>query len=69
MNDNEFASNSPQNDASPSPSPPVIAATAQIHRSSSPGSSAKSQVIDNKFITKIEIGASTAQHESDGILS
>ena len=34
-----------QNDASPSPSAPVIAATVQIHRSSSPGSSAKSQVI------------------------
>ena len=50
MNDNEFASNSPQNDASPSPSPPVIAATAQIHRSSSPGSSAKSQVIHYKLM-------------------
>ena len=35
-----------QNDKSPSPSPPVMAASVQIHRSSSPGSSAaKSQVI------------------------
>ena len=48
--DIEFDSNSPQNDASPSPSPPVIAATAQIHRSSSPGSSAKSQVIHYKLM-------------------
>ena len=63
MNYYEFASNSPQNDASPSPSPPVIAATAQIHRSSSPGSSAKSQVSDYyKFIKKIEIGASQSYY-------